>query len=463
MPLYALGSNGSGQLGIGHVEDTSIARRCLFESEDVSSTLSTSSTTSTGTGIFDGSENENEILQVAAGGNHTLLLFGNGKVYAAGFNEDGRCGVFTGTGTGITSEEVGMGSEVLVRFRRVVVECLSGSEFGSEYVDVTGGGGDQGKRWDRFGLVSATWEGSFLVASSSTTTTSSSSSSTTPDPVFNTTTTPTKEKDIIFTLGTGPKGELGLGHSRSSAPFPTPIPNFPPSHSPKIFRIASGMGHTVAVLANGEVYGWGAARKGQLGPALQKRKIVWSPERIEGIPFRAMDVACGREFTVVCGDKGKGEFVVLGDEGNRWGVLSHAPSPSPSPSLSLSSSLAGQVRSLGRGYFSISASWNGVYVHLDDFRVLAWGRNDRGQLPPTNLQKAVLKKIAVGSEHALALLEDGKTVVAFGWGEHGNCGPEADDQGNVKGRYNVVPLQMDAGREIVGIAAGCATSWIITR
>ena len=68
----------------------------------------------------------------------------------------------------------------------------------------------------------------------------------------------------------------------------------------------------------------------------------------------------------------------------------------------------------------------------------------------------------MGSEHALALLDEG-TVVAFGWGEHGNCGTEVDAQGNVKGRYNRIEMpEIGHEHEVVGIGAGCATSWIIT-
>lgn len=228
------------------------------------------------------------------------------------------------------------------------------------------------------------------------------------------------------------------------------IPHFPP-HGTSIISIASGMGHTAAVLSNGEVYGWGGARKGQLGEGAAKtQKVVWSPTRVEGVSFKATDVACGREFTVVSGDRGKGEFVILGSENDKWGVVS------------------GQPSGVLLAYASISAGWHGVYVHhhqtsdgSPSSSITAWGRNDRGQLPPADLPNA--QKLAVGSEHGLALLDE-RTVAAFGWGEHGNCGPDTDAQGNVKGSYNKIQISSDGGerRRIVGIGAGCATSWIIT-
>ena len=386
MPLFAFGSNGSGQLGLGHTEDVSIPARCVFDDEVP--------------------PENSKIARIAAGGNHTLVLFANGAVYAAGCNVDGRCGL----------SHPGVEGEVL-RFRRVSV-TVDGDEDG------------QRKTYDTFKNVSATWEGTFLVASSSQSETNN-------------------DTDKVFALGTGTKGELGLGTTTTTTTTPAQNPHFPPPGT-RIISIASGMGHTAAVLSNGEVYGWGGARKGQLGEGTAKeQKVAWSPAPVEGVSFKATDVACGREFTVVCGDKGKGEFVVLGSADDKWGVVSGQP--------------------VIPAYASIFAGWHGVYVHHphnhhkgdDSSSITAWGRNDRGQLPRADLPN--VQKLAVGSEHALALLDEW-TIAAFGWGEHGNCGSETDAQGNVKGRYNKIQIPSEDGekRAIVGIGAGCATSWIIT-
>ena len=391
MPLFAFGSNGSGQLGLGHTEDVSIPTRCVFD----------------GTPQTENSRT----VRIAAGGNHTFVLFENGAVYAAGCNVDGRCGLSRSK-----VEGKGEGEGEVLRFRRVAV-TIDGDEDG------------QRKTHDTFKNVSATWEGTFLVASSSQSETNNGT-------------------DKVFALGSGSKGELGLGTTTTKT-TPTQIPRFPPPGT-RILSIASGMGHTAAVLSNGEVYGWGGARKGQLGEgAAKEQKVVWTPTRVEGVSFKATDVACGREFTVVCGDKGKGEVVVLGSADDKWGVVSGKP--------------------VVPTYASISAGWHGVYVHHphnhhkgdDSSSITAWGRNDRGQLPPADLP--IVQKLAVGSEHALALLDE-RAVAAFGWGEHGNCGPETDAQGNVNGRYNKIQIPSEDGekRAIVGIGAGCATSWIIT-
>ncbi|KAL4903594.1 hypothetical protein BDW74DRAFT_36769 [Aspergillus multicolor] len=367
--LFAFGSNGSGQLGIGHDEDVSVPTRCIFEADSAVNTVSLSSTVS----------------RIIAGGNHTLVLLTDGRVYLAGWGES--------------------------VFKRVVVTV---SKTGTQY--------------GLFKGVAAMWGGSVLVASDA------------------------DRSDAVFVVGTGVKGELGLGPDVTHVPGTgTRIPDFPPPDV-KIVSVAGAMGHVVAVCSDGSVYGWGASRKGQLGAELASEKIVWTPRRINlggmGVDLAVTDAVCGREFTVLCGDKEKGEFAILGPgsgspaDKDRWGIRPDNPTSEDV-----------------KRYLRVHTSWHGIYVHQKDQSIRAWGRNDRGQLPPDDLGR--VKEAAVGSEHCLALLDDerGRSVVAFGWGEHGNCGPETDARGDVKGVSARIPLPEDV--EVVGVGAGCATSWII--
>ena len=66
MVLYALGSNGSGQLGIGNRDDQSTPQRCWLSSDLPGSPVA-----------------------IVAGGNHTLVLYNEGTVYTAGSPRDG--------------------------------------------------------------------------------------------------------------------------------------------------------------------------------------------------------------------------------------------------------------------------------------------------------------------------------------------------------------------------------------
>lgn len=79
MPLYAFGSNGKGQLGIGHEDDVSLP--CLVSLP------------------FDAAD----IADIVCGGNHTLLLTKSGDVFASGSNENGRCGFKVGAPSSSTS------------------------------------------------------------------------------------------------------------------------------------------------------------------------------------------------------------------------------------------------------------------------------------------------------------------------------------------------------------------------
>ncbi|PYH75860.1 RCC1/BLIP-II [Aspergillus uvarum CBS 121591] len=415
MPLFAFGSNGSGQLGLGHEEDVSVPTRCVFESASAEDAAQGD----------EGGLKGSDVARIVAGGNHTLVLDRRGGVFAAGWNEDGRCGM-----SKREQGEEGEGEgEMVKRFRRVRAVV--------PVVDLGGGdGGGGGQVYDTFTGVAATWEGTVLVASVEE--------------------KGQESRDRVFVLGSGLKGELGLGKGclRASAGG-VAIPDFPPQGM-RVRAVASGMGHTVVVLCDGSVWGWGAARKGQLGEANIPDKVVWSPRRIEGsegLGFRATGAACGREFTVIMGDPARGEFTVLGAVDDKWGIRS---------GVSVSQVKEKALRA--GGYQAIEVSWHGVYVHLNNREVVAWGRNDRGQIPSTSTgdlgHGRVVRDLAAGSEHLLARLDE-RTVVACGWGEHGNCGPDTDAQGNVKVEWNRIPLS-DGESEIVGVGAGCATSWIIT-
>lgn len=466
--VFAFGSNGSGQLGIGHTEDVSEPRECVFVEFDEN-----------GNRIPVNMKGK-QVQRIACGGNHTIILFEDGSAYASGLNDDARCGVVhhpslpltTTSALETTDEEVfpavveadgpgtmALNSTTLTRVERIRLRRSR-----------------DGMVIDQFRDVCATWSATILVAIITITEAGAEK----------------MEREVVITLGSGDKGELGLGPGRRTTTTTTTaasgsidridienciIPNFPPPHT-HIKAIHSGMNHTVAILSNGEVYGWGASRKGQLGDdsALIKEKFVWSPVKVElvgmEVDFTALDVGCGREFTFIGGIKKKSRadeteyvYTILGTD-DKWDILSSAPSLK-----TLKTSPLG-------GRYRVYTSWHGCYLHdILDHSLTAWGRNDRGQLGPSPEQYSSVSqqsivtwtgvnKFAAGSEHAIALLLDNKTVLACGWGEHGNCGADTDKNGNVKGRVSQIRLPnevlLDDKSSIVGLGAGCATSWIIT-
>jgi protein ATS1 len=358
--LFALGSNGRGQLGIGHEDDTSTPHLCIFDENDVKSI-----------------SHEDRIVKIVAGGNHTVVLLESGAVFAAGCNEGRQCGL-------------PLRIVQTSRFKRTMVRDLEDEDDTSQGL--------------RFVDVSATWEATFLLDA----------------------------QGRVFSFGTGSKGELGRGEQMIAADETrdTPLPVFEIGKS-KIRRLYSGMRHSVAITENGEVYGWGSCRKGELGVDLQHRKVLWRPEKLS-VPFQCQEVCIGRNFTVVFG---AAACQVLGQDQGLKGVVGLKYPPSG----------------------AIDAGWSTVYA-LSDKRVRAFGRNDRGQFPSDDLPD--LLRFAAGSEHCVGLISTGQTV-AWGWGEHGNCGQPTDSRGNVAGRWNMLDVPLNEEEVITDVAAGCATSFIV--
>lgn len=353
--LYAFGSNGSGQLGIGNKDDTVKPERCLITSYSA----------------------EKGIKQVAAGGNHTLVLGENDHVEAFGSNEAGQCG----TSRDLEEEQ----DHVTLPF------CVTGRlPFYEGSLPIT--------------KISATWTASICLDTDGK----------------------------LNVAGQDLNGELGMQDVRIEH-TPRTISDFPPLGT-IIKQISSSVTHTVVVLSNGEVWGWGKGRKGQLG---QPAEDVRSPRKLEGLTFPIIKAVCGKDFTCVVGEKNGGQIALIGACGkDRFGVKSNVPNEVPN-------------------WKDIAASWGSVYVLFEDGKILAWGRDDHGQLPPPDLPP--IQAVAAGSEHCLALTTAGK-VLAWGWGEHGNCGERTDANGDVKGRWN----EISVNGSVKAVFAGCATSFIVT-
>ncbi|CZT05428.1 hypothetical protein WAI453_005027 [Rhynchosporium graminicola] len=353
--IYAIGSNGSGQLGIGHKEDVSVPKPVLFNPNTII----------------------NQVTQVQAGGNHTLLL-ASGKLYCSGDHTAGACGLLPN------------GKILNTHFHQVQLDT---EEVKHQVV-----------------FCAATWEASIIVLQDDT-----------------------GHAMKVYSFGTGKKGELGQGELLFRSSKAQLINEFPPNGL-EVVDLAASVSHVVAVLSNGEVYGWGNGRKGQIG---QPEGTIHAPRKITGLDFKVVRAVCGREFTYLVGEPEAGEHLVLGYD--KWSVNKLAPQAVP-------------------GWKDVGATWGSIFVLQQVGKLLSWGRDDHGQLTPPGLPP--IEQIATGSEHALALTNDGQ-VLAWGWGEHGNCGPSTTN-GDVKGMWNTIASSqyLPPDSKISSIGAGCATSWV---
>ncbi|KAK6331972.1 hypothetical protein TWF718_002509 [Orbilia javanica] len=326
-------------------------------------------------------------MNVTTGGNHTFIFSrDSGIAHATGDNTFGQCCVassITPSGNGSQS--------ITTKFTPILPTSPTA-------------------RWE---AISSGWQFSIFVSSNKS----------------------------VYSCGNGPRGELGLGPSITTARSLTQIPSFPPPDT-TITQIASSVEHTLALLSNGQVYGWGNGRKGQLGILGNGEKYVWGPTKLQlDLPaaFEIAGITAGREFSAFISSDG--EAHVIGSD--KWGVIKSKPSTKVPE------------------WKAFAAGWGAIYILTVEGKVLAWGRGTHGQLPPEDLP--LLDKLAVGSEHAIGVGFDGK-LYAWGWGEHGNCGTLNKEQGEVVRWKHEVPLDgiAEGDYKIEGIAAGCATSWVWT-
>lgn len=295
MKTYALGSNGNYQLGLGHDEDLDQPTECLK-------------------GL--------DISHIASGGNHTLAITTEGKLYGAGLTNNGQ----------LTGE------------KKHVID------------------------WDPiftgFKVKNAAcgWEFSLIVS----------------------------EDNQIYSCGQGQKGELGINGVKESTEFKK-IDDFPP-YGRSINDVKAGMAHAVALLDDGSVYGWGAARKRQLGEPVEK--VINTPRKFD-TSDKTTHIACGRDFTV------------------------------------LGNSQSGNVKVLGRDidvpqqpFKNLVSGWSTIHTLLENGKVCSYGNNSHDQhASQDKLKDLVIDQISAGTEHVVAATKDGNCV-SWGWKEHGNCGKE---------------------------------------
>ncbi|KAF1974789.1 RCC1/BLIP-II [Bimuria novae-zelandiae CBS 107.79] len=243
------------------------------------------------------------------------------------------------------------------------------------------------------------------------------------------------EKPTILIEGTGHWGETGsvVAGFRPKEPIKHPLP-----HS--VVDFAAGGWHYVGILSDGSVIGWGKSRLDQLGTKFAAQQRITVPTLIqEDIAFKPVKVVCGKEFTYLASDPSSSEHCLLGRD-----------------KFGLRSSMPGHIK----GWKQIGATWNSIFVLFGDGSLTAWGKGNMWKLLPDNLP--LIERIAVGSEHILALTRERK-LISWGWGKHGNCGDLTKLGDKVKndmvsGFWN----EIDIPGTIKHIAAGYCTSFVLT-
>ncbi|EJK65722.1 hypothetical protein THAOC_13394 [Thalassiosira oceanica] len=248
----------------------------------------------------------------------------------------------------------------------------------------------------------------------------------------------------VFCFGDDGRGQVSGATNSSSTPLPAQsAPRTPVGLESEFFvDVAAGLFHTAGVTRGGELVTWGCGRFGQcLVPSESDDRAAsstvgrWRPP--DGVGLEK--VACGRRHTIALDVEGR--VWSLGD--NRHGQLGRrsdggGPSREPSP-------VDGPLGQAGSGCFEVHCGWSHAVALVRDgiagsVEVHGWGRADRGQLgfecedgsvpSPTRLAAgpsgsdggvAAVRSACCGAESTHVADSNG-VVYSTGWNEHGNLG-----------------------------------------
>ena len=173
----------------------------------------------------------------------------------------------------------------------------------------------------------------------------------------------------IYSWGENVHGQLGDGSTNHSE-FPQLIKGIPG----KVIGITAGSHHSLAVLENGMVFGFGENTFGQLGDETKTDKT--HPQLIESIPAKVVGIAAGAIHTVALLQSGK----VYGCGYNENGQLGVRITKGDGPHLN--EALPGKVISIAAGNYHTLAL-------LDNGTVYGCGSNENGQLGSDNFSKEI--------------------------------------------------------------------------
>lgn len=341
--LYALGSNGNGQLGVGHLEDINKPTACL--------------------GIPD----DEVISKVTGGGNHSAAISRSGRLFIAGFSQ--------------------LGDN---HMNNLTKQSEEGNE---EWMQFT-------ERYNHMSWrdVACGWNFTILLAN-------------------------TRK---LYGVGTSLWNEL-------AGPSSEELVEIDHNQLTDIVSIACGWRHVVALNQQGQVFGWGVGRHGQLGPSIIPAKDKKDARDIRKIdmPQPIIQIACGHLHTLLRGKDG----TVYGFGSNKYGQLGDIQE--------------GNI--VQHDSVFIDAGWHHSISLNANGDLKIWGRNDHGQL--ANQQLNIIKTAACGSEHTIAITKDTGKAIAWGWNEHGNCSTDKD--------FVDEPATLDQSDNVKIVGAGCATSWFV--
>ena len=286
----------------------------------------------------------------------------------------------------------------------------------------------------------------------------------------------------VWTWGDNRRGQLGLSSvSPSNSPPPTFLPQPTPLHLPApALSIACGWRHSIALLTDHSVQGWGDNKHGQLSLPASPSPVapisvsaglsthIWPPTPLP-LPVlpplaHVRDVACGWTFSLLL----TSSHLVFTCGSNQWQQCS----PDPTRTVRrwrLVEGLPPVIR--------VACGWSHCLARDEEGKAWMWGRRSMGQAGAedsrgsSGVVEVVLgdgmrvSEVLCGSESCMAVDVEGR-LWGWGWNEHGNLGVEEDgrEMGAVRKGCVWTPRMMrvwgaevGSRRRVTGVVTGGAS------
>lgn len=232
-----------------------------------------------------------------------------------------------------------------------------------------------------------------------------------------------KADGTLAAAGANDVGQLGIG---SMVPRFSSVMPVTDSSMKSVIQISAGYRHSVALRSDRTVYSWGVNDKGQLGVG----QIFTHPCQCAITPLKTLvisdvvQISAGTEFTIA-----------LKADGTVWGWGTNTSGQLGNGSTAMSQTLPAQIGVGVAGFnniIAISAGESHAMALRSDGTVWVWGSNDWGQvgngmfggnqlLPVQNNALSGVAQVSAGSVHNVAVKSDG-TFWTWGSNAFGQAG-----------------------------------------
>jgi alpha-tubulin suppressor-like RCC1 family protein len=252
-------------------------------------------------------------------------------------------------------------------------------------------------------------------------------------------------------------GQLGNGTATTTGCLciPSPLAVSLPSGT-TVTAVAAGELHSLALTSTGLVFAWGNNVTGQLGNGTTTNSST--PVAVS-LPLGTTVTAIASGYYHSMAVTSTGQVLAWGE--NAFGALGNGATTNSSTPVAVSLAAGTTVTAIAAGgRHSLAVTSTG--------QVLAWGRNDFGQLgngtttqsstpvAVTLASRTAVTAIAGGSNHSLALTSTGQAL-AWGYNLNGQLG-----NGTTTNSSTPVAVSLSSGTTATAIAAGSFHSLALT-